>query len=275
MTETSSGKPGKPQEHKSPLSSHCAPGNTNTNARNTFPSLPSWHPSNHLPPCERLQTSKGPPFTRDHSGVTKTQVKMPLLQNTSSFRLNCFKNRASSLKKQQNTAEQQSHTQQQRAATSKQKKLKQTNKQKTKQKPPSTNKKRKKNQNQIKQTIPGKQEEVMLEFPPAALHVQSPALPSLEQCSHATYTSSPQVFTQKRLQTSCTKSWLFFCFFFLFARHPSCFLARQQLRSAQQLCEHQTPAVPGARAQVQPPFCETCSKSSEVTKVSLGDNGQH
>lgn len=41
MTDVSSGKPGKPQEHKSPLSSHCAPGNMHTNARNTFPSLPS------------------------------------------------------------------------------------------------------------------------------------------------------------------------------------------------------------------------------------------
>lgn len=53
--------------------------------------------------------------------------------------------------------------------------------------------------------------------------------------------------------------------FFVFARQPWCFLARQQVSPAA-LCQ----AAPwasdtgsaGGRAQVQPPFCETCSKSS-------------
>lgn len=211
----------KPQEHKSPLSSHCAPGNMNTNARNSFPSLPCTPASNHLPPCERLQTSKGPPFTRDHSGVTKTHLgKNATVAKHWLIRLNCFsgiavKNRAYSLNKtlQNNKATHNNKTLQQ---ANKKNPMKQTNKQKKQTKTPKH--KQKQNQNQIKQTIPGKQEEVMLESPPAALHVQSPALPSLEQCLHPTYTSSPQVFTQKHLQTSCTKSWLVFVLFFSFCK---------------------------------------------------------
>lgn len=101
----------------------------------------------------------------------------------------------------------------------------------------------------------------MFESPPTALSVQSPALPSLEQCSDETLILSLGFYTK----AFTDNTYQILTGFLLLARQPSCFLARQQVSSAalrQAAPRASDASSAGRRAQAQPPFCEPCSKSS-------------
>lgn len=102
----------------------------------------------------------------------------------------------------------------------------------------------------------------MLESPPAALPVQSPALPSLKQCSDETLTHPllgllhKSIYRQHAPNPDC---------FFASCKTALVFPGRQQVSSAalRQAAPRASDAgSTGGRAQVQPPFCEPCSKSS-------------
>lgn len=68
----------------------------------------------------------------------------------------------------------------------------------------------------------------MLESPPAALPVQSPALPSLKQCLDETHILSSGFYTKAFTDNMHQ----ILTVFLLLARQPSRFLARQQVSSA-------------------------------------------
>lgn len=73
----------------------------------------------------------------------------------------------------------------------------------------------------------------MLDSPPAALHVQSPSLPSLEQCSDAALTHPLLRFLHRSIYRQHTPDPdCLGLVFFLFARQPWCSLGREQVSSA-------------------------------------------
>lgn len=116
----------------------------------------------------------------------------------------------------------------------------------------------------------------MLESPPAALHVQSPALPSLEQCSDAALTHPLLRFLHRSIYRQHTPDPDCLGFFFLFPRQPWRSLGREQVSSASGSCasvRHRQRQ--GHRDKCSHPPVTLLPKPHEVTQLSLGDHGQH
>lgn len=258
MREASSGKP-EELKNTNPLCPLTVHQGTCTLKQGT-PSHPytAGLPQTISLPVRGCRFQRVSPLTRDHSAVTKTRWgKNPPFQNTSSFTLNCFsgiavKNRAYSLKKTLQNNKTTHNT-------------KSHNKQKRK------NNKIKKNQNQIKQKNCkkiGRSDAWFSSCSTACSESCSAQLGAVLGCS--THTSSPQVFTQKHLQTTHARSWLSGVFF-SFSKTALVFPGQRagQL-SIRHLCHRQTPAAPGGQGQVQPSSRDTPSKTSWGHTAVLG-----